>query len=99
VLSIPVMDIRARFVSRVYPARGGGGGDAYCCCWLGCEVDEKGLLRVKQREHIDERDLPGRMMSMVACCVVAGVGSGSCKRGAWSRDGHPPPQHPQIGKQ
>jgi hypothetical protein len=22
-----------------------------------------------------------------------------CKRGAWSRDGHPPPQHPQMGKQ
>lgn len=64
-LSIPVMVIRARFVSRVYPALGGGGGDAFLCC-SGCfEVEEKSLLRVTQWVHIDGIDLPGRIMVLI----------------------------------
>lgn len=66
-LSIPVMEIRARFVSRVYPVRGGDGGNAFrFCCSYCCGVDENGRLRIKQRAHIDGMDLPGRIMVVVA---------------------------------
>ena len=68
-LSIPEMDIRPRFVSRVYPARGGGGGNASCfCCSLCWVVVEKWRLRFRQRMHIEGRDLPGRIM-VVECLI------------------------------
>ena len=59
-LSRPVMDIRARFVSRVYPVAGGGGGAAFCSC--NCALDENGRGRARQRDHSCGRDLPGRIM-------------------------------------
>jgi len=61
VLSTPLMEISPRFVSRVYPARGGDGGS----CSRGWGVVEKKRLRLKQRVHIDCVNDPGRIMATI----------------------------------
>lgn len=47
VLSIPVMEISPRFVSRLYPAVGGKG--AFWLCSVRCAVVENSLRRTRQR--------------------------------------------------
>lgn len=60
-LSTPLMEISPRFVSRVYPARGGDGGS--CSCGWG--VVEKNRPRLKQRAHIECVEVPGRIMATI----------------------------------
>jgi hypothetical protein len=61
VLSTPLMETSPRFVSRVYPARGGAGGS----CSRGWGFVENNRPRLKQRVHIDCVDVPGRSMAMI----------------------------------
>lgn len=68
-LSMPVMDINPRFVSRLYPAVGGKGAFWLFC--VRCAVVEKARLRSKQRLQTEGR---GRIM----VDLVRAANAGSC---------------------